>query len=434
VTSTILPKSEQPARPPLSELPGAVLQYTDVLIWRLAKSTEEFARTVGTPEAHLQAVEWRLEGTRTATQIATGPMPTVGLLQILASVTAARINHRDHWMEVWGEPNRPILMALEESERDGWALAQLFLDEAQIGDVRKLIEEWATRSRDEDAGLIGRLSVTDMTAALKTGTSGSRGKLLGFLQLDPLASLEPAARELAMTRLTVERTLFWAERVPLLVQDQLELVLMRLRTQPEVVRILEDVRQTSESLAEVSATVTRLPEELRAEREAAVRQVSEELTVQRQGLVEDLATAREPLESLLQESRSTFGAADTMAGEVAEAVRALDTFVGRFEGEGDGAQVQPSAAAAAEEAPSRPFDITEYGAAAERIGVAAAELRTLVQELDTSLPRVEGLVADAVQRGEEAIDHAFRRGLLGGLVLIAAAAGAALLVRRMARG
>ena len=69
-----------------------------------------------------------------------------------------------------------------------------------------------------------------------------------------------------------------------------------------------------------------------------------------------------------------------------------------------------------------------------RIGAAAAELRALVTELDASLPEVQRLVDEAARRGEASVDHAFRRGLQLGLILIAAAAGAALLVRRLGRG
>lgn len=434
VTESLLPGASAPARPPLSDLPGAVLQYADVFTSRIATASEEFAAAAGTPEAHLQAVEWRLEESRAAIQIATGPLPAASLLQLLATVTAARINHQEHWLpKVWGEADRPMLAAFEESERDGWALVELFLDGTQVAEVRRLIEEWTTRSRDSADGLIGRLSVADMTAALKAQQGPSRGKLLGFLHLDPLASLEPAAREVALTRLTVERSLFWAERLPLLVEDQLEQLVLRLRSQPEVVQVLQDVERTSLSLQDVSGTVARLPEELSAEREAAVRQISDELTAQRAGLVQDLETARGTLVELLEESRATFAAGATMSTEVAGAVRALDGFVGRFDEEEAPASAAPGGPAAPSEPPGKPFDITEYGAAAERLGTAAGELRALVNDLDANLPRLDRMVEVTAERGEQAIDHAFRRGLILGLTLIAAAAGATLLVRRFSR-
>jgi len=279
--------------------------------------------------------------------------------------------------------------------------------------------------------------VAQLSSILEVQGQTSGGSLLGMIQLDPLAGLEPAAREVAQARATIERMLFWAQRLSFVVQDQLELSLLRLRRQPEVLEVLASLEQTSHALAEFSATAATLPQALSTEREAALRQVADELDAQRAGLVQDLERAQEPLQQLLGESRATLTAAATMSSELTSAVRALDDFVGRFddeEPEPEPAQPSAAPAAAAEPAPpGKPFDVSEYGTAAERIGTSAGELRALLQELDRSLPRLEGALDTAVQRGEQTIDHAFRRGLVLGLALILAAALAVLAVRRLSR-
>jgi hypothetical protein len=111
-----------------------------------------------------------------------------------------------------------------------------------------------------------------------------------------------------------------------------------------------------------------------------------------------------------------------MTGELNALVAAVDVFLDRFERPEGEPPPEPSE-------PGRPFDITEYGDTAGRLGDAAAELRQLVATLDESLPQVEQMVDAAATRGEETVDHAFRRGLQLGLILIAAVAAAVLVVR-----
>ena len=130
--------------------------------------------------------------------------------------------------------------------------------------------------------------------------------------------------------------------------------------------------------------------------EADERQIDAAIVPQiegREGLVRDLETAQQPLESLLGESRSTLQAAEGTSAELKALVVAVGTFLDRFETP-EGAEPPPEP-----ETPARPFDITEYGDTAARLGEAAAELRELVATLDASLPQVEQMVDAAATRG-----------------------------------
>ena len=79
--------------------------------------------------------------------------------------------------------------------------------------------------------------------------------------------------------------------------------------------------------------------------------------------------------------------------------------------------------------PARPFDITEYGAAAERIGAAVHELNATIATLDRNLPEVQRVLEEAAARGERTIDHAYRRVMELILLALGGAAAAVLLVR-----
>jgi hypothetical protein len=114
-----------------------------------------------------------------------------------------------------------------------------------------------------------------------------------------------------------------------------------------------------------------------------------------------------------------------MSQQLTTMLATLDGFVGRFD-EPDDAPAAPGAEAEAGE----PFDIGEYGLAAERIGVAAGELNGLVAALDQRLPEVRRLLDETAARGDASVDHALLRVLQVGLALIVAAGLARLLVRR----
>ncbi len=87
----------------------------------------------------------------------------------------------------------------------------------------------------------------------------------------------------------------------------------------------------------------------------------------------------------------------------------------------------PSTPSSADSA--RPFDITEYGDAATRVGATLKELNGVVTNLDRSLPQVQSALDNAVQRGNQTIDHAFERGVQLAAIVVGFAAIATLLVR-----
>lgn len=469
VTKALLPGQQAPDKRPISELHPELLRCADFSIERLRTAAALFAETADSPEARITAVEWRIQTTRQVIQHATGPVPLSGILDLLTALTAADLVLEKHYIpEVWGDAAQPMLTAAQASELRVWQTLYEFFTEEQTDALRGVLNSWKELDRDSFATLSGDLpTFEEIVGAL--GEEGEKGGgFLGLVNLDPLAGLEPMAREIALTRQFAERMLFWSERLPTLIDDQVQLATLKAQSMPEVVQVLADIERVSVAADTLAATAAELPGQISVEREAALRQaadeigalrdttltqvsaeltlqreatlhdLSTEITAQREGLVNDLTTAREPLESLLVESRSTFDAAQGMTAELNALVVAVDTFLDRFESpEEDEAAAEagadPAAAEPGEEEPSHPFDITEYGDTAERLGQAAAELRELVTTLDQSVPEVEELVDAAASRGDATIDHAFRRGLQLGLGLIAAAGAAVVLVRLLTR-
>jgi hypothetical protein len=246
-----------------------------------------------------------------------------------------------------------------------------------------------------------------------------------LLSLDPLSGLEPAKREVAETRLLGERTLFYAQRAPQIISAQAELLGLRFASMPQVADALEKGDRVSEAAASLARTAAGLPEALRNERKNAVEQISDELTKQRQGLVRDLESVEAPAERMLGEFRTTADSTKEMSGAVQGAVQSLDAFVARVQ--------EPSKNPGEPESPSRPFDVREYGDAAAKIGGAAAEIGGVLQHLDASQRDVAPLLDQASTRLDRSIARASVFALGVGLALIVAAAGAAIVVRRIPR-
>lgn len=428
----------KPARPVVDPvvLEADVRRMADGLIARVGDATRVFAERVGTPEARIQGLEWWIASSTQVLAIASGPLPVANAVDMLVLVSLSRAVHEQYWQpQVWGETDRPMIEAFTHLETSAWELVAKVFDARQQEELRGLIHKWLEENRDlhvvalESVPRFAELSRSQK----KEGGVPIVGEIVDLVSLDPFAGLDPTVRQFEEGRRFAERALFYAQRMPILVSAQAELLALQISRMPLVESFRSDSARVSQAAESLATTAAALPDSVRVEREATIAQISGELAAQRRGLVADLEAAREPLQSLLAESRATLEAGRDMASAIDAAVKSLDTFVGRFGG--------PEEPEEPEEPPSpagRPFDITEYGATAADIGNAAHELTAAIVALDQSLPQVQRILDEAARRGEQSIDHAFERALWLGAFAIGGVAAATLFVRwvtpRLPRG
>jgi hypothetical protein len=139
------------------------------------------------------------------------------------------------------------------------------------------------------------------------------------------------------------------------------------------------------------------------------------------------------LREILDRSQATLDAASRTSAALTEMVKEAQAFM---------EQVAPKPAPGSPppppSPPGKPFDINEYtaavhelGSTAERLGATTRDVTQLLSTLDQRMPEVQRIVDSTAARGEAAVHHALLLGVIGGLILIAAAAGAAIFVRRM---
>lgn len=392
------------ARPDPWTITQWMMGFADAASRNIEGATEEFAALAGTDEARIQALEWRIEYVSLALQLATASQPYDGLFGSLLLLRVLRADGEAHRAR-WGEATKPLEDALERLDQMAWAYAGGILSEPEVAEIRGLIDAWHQANPDAHATTLPQFR----QIADKQAPGESSGGLSHLLGLDPLAGLEPAARSVELARQLAERMLFFVARAPRLVEAQVELLSLRLAHMPEVRSVLDDSQRFSTAATSLAATAETLP-----------RTVGEELTAQRAGLVADLDAAREPAVEILDAARSTLEAARETSLALAEATRALDAFVGRFQ---DAGEPVPAAEPAPGEAPppGKPFDIADYGLAAEKIGVAARELTAAITALDGSLPALERTLGAAVADAQATVDLGYRRALQ---LLLVALAGA----------
>jgi len=418
VARAVMPSAPGEKLQPIDTLHPRLLALSDACAQRVRVATESFADEAKTREAAVQAVRWRLGFSRALYQAATGPSPLSGLLDTLVLVrTGAVLFQSKQIAETWGSPSRHIASGIGAMEATCWQVAADYIGKAQLDDLRATLDAWREKKLGEPADEIDELpDFRQVAHALgKTGTDGGGG-LMSYLTIDPLAGLEPVAREVALTRQFTERMLFWAERMPSLIDLQVELATLEAQKLPEVVTAVSSLERATKAAETIAETAKSLPAQISPEREAAVKQVAEELDAQRRALVKDLEQASAPVQKLLVESRETIAAGQALSQELTKTVQAVDTMLKRFDRDPN----EPKKPEPAQ--PGKPFDIVEYGEAATRVGTAAAELRGAITAVDAAMPQLKKTI-------DEAVDGAFWKGLFAAITLMVTGAVTVVLVR-----
>lgn len=425
VAGALGPNKPSAGLPP-TVLQGGVMRFADTFSARITQATKDFAALADTPEAEIQAMSWAIGQNTAAFTIASGPNTHVDLLDMLVLVTLGRMTHEEYWgPKVWHEADRPMLEAFVQLEEQIWAIAKLELSPQQQSDLRATIAEWREAHPEMGVTATVRLPLFEDLLASSKLPQEKRAGLGDLLRVDPYYGLEPTIQKLEQLRVFAERSLYYGQRIPLVFSEQLELLGLKLVHMPELQSALEDSRRISQAAASISESAAGLPAVVHAEREATVKQISEELERQRQGLLGDLERAEAPTREILGQARAALEAGTQMSTALKGTVESFDALVAHLNAP------EPAGAArkSPDSAPAHPFQVSEYGEAAQRLGQASRDLTGLLTTFDQSLPQMQRVLDESAQRADRSLAQALDRALLYGALLIAGAALAALLVR-----
>jgi hypothetical protein len=354
---------------------------------------------------------WQITQLNSAYIIATGPSPILCQLDFVVLATLSRMVVEDTLVGLDDELLGSLIAVYRGLEREAWANVATVLTPPQLEELRRLIGDW--RARNPKVTLVGFVHFSEFAEAagwsLEAQQSAS-GSLFGLLGLDPLAGLDPAVKQIEQTRLLAERVIYYMQRVPYLLDLQTQRVVLQATLAPEVKRAnasLERATLAMETYAEIG---TGLPTAFAREREALIEQLSGEMLRQ-----------EAELRGLLADLQATLATGSETAVAVNAAVDSLDRLVARFPRREPG--TEPA---------GRPFDITEYTAAAAEFAGTARQLTHLLEALGREGAPVAAAVAGGAEAGRALVDYLFWRALLLGGLLIAGGLAAGLAYRVIA--
>jgi hypothetical protein len=270
----------------------------DTYMTIVAQATDELRKTTKRDEV----VEWAQEQ-RIATAIASftnasGPNSLVALLDMLVLTRLKRAALQEYWIPtLLHEEGEPVLRAFRRGEDQVWLSGAKVLSEPQLAELRRIIEQWQTDNPTQY--YVSHIRFTDFANAMRITSSSPQvklpGSVFGLLYVDPLAGLDPVAKELAEYRALSERLLYVVNRMPIVLSWTMELTGERLTGAPQIVRFVESTSRFTEATTRFTDSVARMPKDLASERTAAIEQLDAATGRQLKGAIDqlDAATTRQ---------------------------------------------------------------------------------------------------------------------------------------------
>ena len=152
--------------------------------------------------------------TAAALEIATGPVPTVNLLDMIVFIRLSKEIFETHWKpRIFGKDGEEALAAFQKSDEELLPIAEPCLTAHQLQELGDLIREW----RRENPAQIRVEGIRLDDFASLTG-QGARARRSGFL-----ASVKIATQVADEALLVAERVMFLVHRMPFLLRLQVRL-------------------------------------------------------------------------------------------------------------------------------------------------------------------------------------------------------------------
>jgi hypothetical protein len=388
------------------------MRFADEYVGRVVEETNRFRADFREPDAQRLLSDWTLTQSNSAYTMAAGPSPFVNILDLVTLAVLSRMVVEDALIPRYPEQGAALLALHRDLETKAWQLTDDVLTPTQAAEFRGVLAEW--RRRNPRVNSVAFIHFIDFAKAIgrpAVGDTARPGGLFALLGLDPLASLDPAVRQLEQTRLLAERTIYYVQRVPYILNLQMDRTSSELLARPEVHGLLRDSARFSGAVERFAGLAEDLPAKLTAEREALIQQLSGELLTQQQAM-----------RPMLAELRATLEVGDATAVSVDGLIHSVDRLMARF-----------PASPTDGNAPRQAFDIQQYTAAAAELGRTAQELRQLVGAIDGQAPALAGSLEAAIARIDALVDRLFWRLAALLVLLVVAVMLAALAWRRMTR-
>ena len=381
----------------LVALQSDLLRFSDTFILATSQATDEL-QLEGQPIKREQQVLVRVRFSSDILALVTGANAIGNLVNMLVYTTSARFGVEDYWLpKVYGDSVLPLLKVLREQEKNIWDLAEEILTFDQRGELKKAIANSRAKSTPTkgEIGSFASLSLVNdiIKSSAQTKSSFMPSSVFKLLDIDPLAGLDPATRELTETRLFGERAMFIVQHMPQLLEWQMELLAARTSKNQEVQQMVSNTTKIAIAGDLLSRTFEQMPSLISSEREKILAALKSE----QQGLAE-----------LSKQVGLTMGEGSKMADATE---KALKTFAGIVD-QLDRSSSEPS---------SEPFHIRDYAETALQIDVMMQHTIQLLSMLGpnfepANIAKLSGLIdkitLQTQQRSQMVVEYAFQKAVL----------------------
>jgi hypothetical protein len=409
----------------LEVLQNVVQRFADSYASTVAQAVDDLELNETRPDTRIEALRWKLSQATSAFIDATGPNPTLNMLDLIVLASVSRMVMEDERARFFGAAGDNLLETHRRLEANAWDIGRQLMTPNHQQQLRDMIDEW--RRRNPNQRYVATTRFRELAFAVGKSQQpaiSSPTSIFSLLFLDPLAGLDPTAIAIEQTREMAERAMFYTQRMPILLSWQIQLMSLQLAEQPEIRQILSDADSFSRSSAEFAKVADQLPQLVNDQREAAIKQILDGVAAERTNLLAGLAAEEQKARALLTEARETLNAGSGMAASVSETIKNLDAFV-RY--------VAPTnESPATVSSNSHPFNVLDYGAAAGQVGLAAKDLNTLLAGVNQTTPELARFGQQTTEGATNLIHRLFWLGLVLILILLAGSVLAALVYRAVA--
>jgi hypothetical protein len=263
--------------------------FADRFVTAMTSVCDKLEASAAMPAAKDYAHQLKTDLALGAISDAVNPRPVAGLMDLVVLVRLLRqIAEGPNTATLFGPDAADLVDSLHRQEADLHAVARQYLTDPQLAELDQLADRWHTAHPTERSA--SHTHLADLPEANLTPTPAGKAptSVFGLLFFDPTADLDPAVREIELSRATSERMFFYLQRLPLLLQLQGETFYRQFLEIPEFKQALNSVATVSDStvrFADIGSrftdAVAAFPVQLAQERQAAIQQLATELASQR---------------------------------------------------------------------------------------------------------------------------------------------------------
>ncbi len=226
-------------KPTPAEVQQATLVFADRFIAALAESCDDLERSAATSDARVAAQSRKVGAALAAMKNAVQTNPYAGLLDTVVMVTLLRDTADSAAMEkYYGAAAAARLKdALQQQQNDVYNVASRFFTKDQLQELRQSIDQW--RKTHPGANYVSFVRLNDFPETRQMSPGGGDAKsrpnsVFGLLFLDPFSGMDPAVKQVELSRQLAERMFYYFQRMPIVISWQANQLYGQMLAAPEV--------------------------------------------------------------------------------------------------------------------------------------------------------------------------------------------------------